>query len=75
MRLLDTEKMTWVWFSVWGTPPSPWMGHSINISGTSLILFGGWTNTSGNKEKKGKNQKSMDYFRVLNTNKFMWQIC
>lgn len=47
MRLLDTEKMQWVRFSVSGTPPKPRMGHTINISGSSLLMFGGWSNESG----------------------------
>lgn len=51
MRLLDTEKMSWIRFSVSGTPPSPRLGHTINISGRSLLLFGGWSNNSGLKKK------------------------
>lgn len=50
MRLLDTEKMLWVRFSVSGTPPSPRMGHTLNISGSNLILFGGWSDKSGLRE-------------------------
>ena len=47
MRLLDTEKMNWIRFSVSGTPPKPRLGHTINISGKNLIMFGGWDYESG----------------------------
>lgn len=49
MRLLDTEKMSWIRFSVSGTPPKPRFGHSLNISGSNLIMFGGWAWDSGNR--------------------------
>ena len=55
MFLLDTEKMSWERFNVSGTPPNPRLGHSINISGGNLLLFGGWSNDSGLR-KKNTNQ-------------------
>jgi len=71
MRLLDTEKMIWIRFSVSGTPPKPRLGHSINISGKSLIMFGGWSYESGLREKREKNDE-VSYFKILNTEVFCW---
>ena len=62
MRLLDTEKMSWIRLSVSGAPPTPRLGHSINVSGSSLILFGGWAYDSGLR-KKDKVEDEVSYFK------------
>lgn len=74
MRLLDTEKMLWIRFSVSGTPPKPRFGHTINISGNSLVMFGGWAWDSGNRNEE-KDLDQVSYFKILNTNKFCWEDC
>ena len=74
MRLLDTEKMTWIRFSVSGTPPKPRLGHTINISGSSLLMFGGWSYESGLWKKNNK-EDEVSYFKILNTIKFCWEMC
>lgn len=70
MRLLDTEKMTWIRFNVSGIPPRPRMGHTFNISGSSLLMFGGWTSESGCRKDV---KKEDTHFKVLNTEKFIWE--
>lgn len=64
--------MTWVRFSVSGTPPKPRLGHTINISGSSLIMFGGWAFDSGLRTEENSS-KEVSYFKILNTNKFSWE--
>lgn len=74
IKLLDTEKMVWIRLSVSGTPPTPRLGHSINISGSSLLMFGGWAHDSGLRKKSKKEGDEVSYFKILNTKKFCWEI-
>lgn len=43
VRLLQTEKMLWVRLAISGSPPLPRFGHTLNISGSNIIMFGGWS--------------------------------
>lgn len=58
LRILDTDTYVWSRLRVSGTPPLPRYGHSCNISGPDIVVFGGWNEKSGNREKlkisKGK---------------------
>ena len=51
--------MIWIRIGISGKPPIPRFGHSLSISGSNLVMFGGWTNTSGIRGKKetGKNNE------------------
>ena len=51
LRILDTETFVWSRLRVSGSPPLPRYGHSCNISGPDILVFGGWTAKSGNREK------------------------
>lgn len=72
MRLLDTEKMMWIRFNVSGVPPKSRMGHTFNISGSCLLMFGGWTlDSASSKADEDDNEQ----FKILNTEKFCWETC
>jgi hypothetical protein len=49
LRVLDTETLVWSRLRISGSPPDARYGHSLNISVSDILMFGGWTNTSGNK--------------------------
>ena len=51
IRVLDTESYVWSRLRVSGAPPEHRFGHTLDISGSDIILFGGWTRTSGHKPK------------------------
>lgn len=45
----------------------------MDISGSDIIMFGGWTKTSGNKEKHEPKDGSCDYFMIWSTNTMSWK--
>ncbi len=49
LRVLDTETLVWSRLRISGSPPDARYGHSLNISVSDILMFGGWTNASGNK--------------------------
>lgn len=49
LRILDTENFIWSRLRVSGTPPLPRYGHTSNISGSDIVVFGGWTLKSGSR--------------------------
>jgi N-acetylneuraminic acid mutarotase len=51
VRVLDTETFTWSRLRISGMPPEARYGHTLNISGSDIIMFGGWTFNSGNRGK------------------------
>jgi len=51
IRVLDTETFVWSRLRVSGSPPEHRFDHTMDISGSDIIMFGGWTKTSGHKEK------------------------
>lgn len=65
--------MIWIRIGISGRPPIPRFGHSLSISGSNLILFGGWTNTSGIREKKDSIKTNEPYVMALNTKTFSWE--
>lgn len=50
IRVLDTDTFVWSRLRISGLPPIARHGHTLNISGSDIIMFGGWTKNSGNKE-------------------------
>lgn len=49
LRVLDTDTLTWSRLRISGEPPEGRFGHTLNISGSEILLFGGWTLSSGSK--------------------------
>lgn len=76
LRLLQTDKMEWVRLAVSGTPPNPRFGHTLNISGTSLVIFGGWSRESNSRVDEVESEDNMiNYFKILNVDNLVWEIC
>ena len=76
LRLLQTDKMEWARLPISGTPPNPRFGHTLNISGSSLIIFGGWSKESNSRaEQKESDDNSISYFKVLNSDSLIWESC
>mmetsp|Transcript_8306 Transcript_8306/g.16388 ORF Transcript_8306/g.16388 Transcript_8306/m.16388 type:complete len:382 (+) Transcript_8306:23-1168(+) len=69
LRVLDTETFTWSRLRVSGVPPKPSYGHSIDISNSDLVLFGGYGRFSPNTPQL------CDYFVVLDTERMSWSRC
>ena len=51
IRIFETEKYIWSRLRVSGTPPLPRYGHTANISGIDIVVFGGWSQISGLRQK------------------------
>jgi len=64
LRILDTENFIWSRLRVSGTPPVPRYGHTSNISGSDIVVFGGWTFKSGSRTYLNK-KKINQFFFVL----------
>jgi len=47
IRILDTDHFNWSRLRVSGTPPTPRYGHTANVSGADIVVFGGWSMNSG----------------------------
>lgn len=47
LRILDTDNFIWSRLRVSGTPPLPRYGHTSNITGSDIVVFGGWATNSG----------------------------
>ena len=75
IRVLDTDTFTWSRLRISGEPPEARYGHTLNISGSEIIMFGGWTCTSGHKEKEivDSTKDQCDYFMVWNTELMAWK--
>ena len=73
VRLLQTEKMLWVRLAVSGSPPLPRFGHSLNISGSNIIMFGGWSSESNSKIDENSVNGPVEYVKNLNVDKLIWE--
>jgi host cell factor len=66
LRVLDTESFVWSRLRVSGVPPRHCYGHSMDISGSDILVFGGY----------GVFQKVQgdvtDYFVILDTDTMTW---
>jgi len=51
IRVLDTENYVWSRLRVSGTPPEHRFDHTMDVSGSDIVMFGGWTKTSGSRFK------------------------
>ena len=54
IRVLDTETFVWSRLRVSGTPPEHRFGHTMDVSGSDILLFGGWSKTSGARFKHSR---------------------
>lgn len=45
----------------------------MDISGSDIIMFGGWSKTSGHKEKHEPKDGSCDYFMIWSTSTMSWK--
>jgi hypothetical protein len=50
IRVLDTETFLWSRLRVSGTPPEPRYGHTLDLSESDIVMFGGWTRRSNVRE-------------------------
>lgn len=72
VRVLDTETLVWSRLRVSGTPPIPRYGHTLDVSDSDIIMFGGWTLQSGKKSSNETTGETCAYFLVLNTETMSW---
>jgi len=73
IRVMDTETFTWSRLRISGEPPEARFGHSLNISGSDIIMFGGWTINSGNRSKHEIKKEECEYFMIWNTETMTWK--
>ena len=71
--VLDTETFVWSRLRVLGTPPEHRYGHTMDVSGSDILLFGGWTKTSGARFKHEPTEESCDYFMIWSTDTMSWK--
>jgi hypothetical protein len=43
IRVLDTDTLVWSRLRISGAPPNARFGHSMNVSGSDILMFGGWS--------------------------------
>jgi hypothetical protein len=72
LRVLDTETLVWSRMRIAGTPPEARYGHSLNISVSDILMFGGWTRASGNKANHIVTQGTSEYFKIWSTETMSW---
>lgn len=73
IRVLDTDTFTWSRLRISDEPPEARYGHTLNISGSDIIMFGGWTVNSGNRAKHEIKKEQCDYFMIWNTETMSWK--
>ena len=66
LRVLDTETFVWSRLRVSGVPPRHCYGHSMDISGSDILVFGGY----GIFQKQQGDV--VDYFVILDTDSMTW---
>ena len=67
IKVLDTENFVWSRLRISGSPPEARYGHTLNISGSDIIMFGGWTCNSGDRTRHEGTSEDCDYFMIWNT--------
>lgn len=73
IRVLDTETFVWSRLRVSGSPPEHRFGHTMDVSGSDILLFGGWSKTSGARFKHEPTEESCDYFMIWSTDTMSWK--
>eukprot|EP00362_Geleiidae_sp_MMETSP1317_P001949 CAMPEP_0201281554 /NCGR_PEP_ID=MMETSP1317-20130820/3266_1 /ASSEMBLY_ACC=CAM_ASM_000770 /TAXON_ID=187299 /ORGANISM="Undescribed Undescribed, Strain Undescribed" /LENGTH=131 /DNA_ID=CAMNT_0047591677 /DNA_START=98 /DNA_END=490 /DNA_ORIENTATION=- len=72
LRVLDTTTLVWGRILTGGLPPLPRMGHTLIMSGSLLIMLGGWTLESNSTKKSQSGSGDCEYFRVVNSVSMEW---
>ena len=62
IRVLDTETLIWSRLRISGVPPDARYGHTLNISGSDIIMFGGWTQKSASRDTHLIKRDECEYF-------------
>lgn len=73
IRVLDTETYVWSRLRVSGSPPEHRFGHTMDVSGSDIVMFGGWSKTSGARFKHEPTEEECDYFMVWSTDSMSWK--
>ena len=75
IRVLDTDTYIWSRLRVSGAPPEHRFGHTLDVSGSDILMFGGWTKTSGARYKHEADPTSdeCDYFMIWSTDSMSWR--
>ena len=73
IRVLDTDTYIWSRLRISGLPPIARHGHTLNISGSDIIMFGGWNKNSGNRDNHMLRKESCEYFQIWSTEDMQWQ--
>lgn len=73
IRVLDTENYVWSRLRVSGTPPEHRFGHTMDVSGSDIVMFGGWSKTSGARFKHEPTEGECDYFMIWSTDTMSWK--
>ncbi len=73
IRVLDTDTLVWSRLRISGAPPDARYGHTMNISGSDILLFGGWTEKSSNKKTHLIKSESTEYFQIWSTESMSWK--
>ena len=66
LRVLDTETFVWSRLRIFGIPPRHCYGHTMSISGSDILVFGG---CGSFKKSQGD---IADYFIILDTDTMTW---
>lgn len=73
IRVLDTETLLWSRLRVSGAPPEPRYGHTLDLSESDIVMFGGWTFKSNLRDQAETTGAICPYFMVLNTEEMSWE--
>jgi len=73
IRVLDTENYVWSRLRVSGSPPEHRMGHTMDVSGSDIVMFGGWSKTSGSRWKHEPTEEQCNYFMIWSTDTMSWK--
>ena len=73
IRVLDTDSFVWSRLRISGSPPEARYGHSLSVSGSDIIMFGGWSKHSGNKNSHVIQKEQSEYFMIWSTETMSWK--
>ena len=76
IRVLNTDTFVWSRLRISGNPPDGRYGHTMNISGSEILMFGGWASNQGSKETEQQSMNGKDecdYFMIWNTEMMAWK--
>ena len=74
--MLNTDTFVWSRLRISGNPPDGRYGHTMNISGSEILIFGGWSSNQGSKateQQAYSGKDECDYFMIWNTEMMAWK--